>query len=91
MEEYCVGKVSEMVFGYNITEKRNYCKFKESVLDLAIKMYKEPHRGFESVDEAVFSLMDNFYYDACLVLKNKNTIDELKDIWCESNSHLICV
>lgn len=68
---YCIGKVSEMILGYNITDKRNYDKFKTSVLDLATKMYNEPYRGYESIDEAVNSLIDNFYNDAYLVLINK--------------------
>lgn len=90
MKTYCIGKISEMVLGYNITNESNYDKFKASVLDLAVEMYEEPLRGYESVDEAVNSLIDNFYNDAYLVLINKSTLKELKDIWGEVNSTVLC-
>lgn len=88
---YCIGKVSEMVLGYNITDKRNYDKFKTSVLDLATEMYNEPYRGYESIDEAVNSLIDNFYNDAYLVLTNKSSLSELRSIWAEESSALMYV
>lgn len=83
---YCIGKVSEMVLGYNIIDKRNYDKFKASVLDLATEMCNESHRGYENIDEATNTLIDNFCNDAYLVLINKSTLKELKDTWGKVNS-----
>lgn len=90
MKDYCIGKVSEMVFGYNAIDERNYYKFKLSVLDLATEMYNEPLRGYENVDEAVYSLMNNFYNDAYSVLLGRMSFDELKYTWSVSSDIVLC-
>ena len=84
-EELLIGeKYSRLVFRCNIFTKEYFYVFRNSTYELAATMRKEDGREYTNINEAVYSLLDNFLQDAIDVENNKQSLEDLINTWAPS-------
>lgn len=77
-------KYSRLVFRCNILSKEYFYVFRNSVYSLAASMRKEDCSEYKNINEAVYSLLDNFLQNAIDVENNKQSLEDLINTWAPS-------